>query len=318
MQEQSNRRPPDRPTTFTLCCVVDAHPRFYVEFILWTICVRNHLPDTIQPVAYFVGAVPADLVAWAQSNGIEVRRLEQVVVGSPHCNKIGPFFDDYRSDYTVVTDADLFFVDDPSPFFSSWRFRAPPNNHSVPPPRIFRSILEASGLGRPYRPGMAVCPGGHGIRETHINNICGSLVAAPRERREEFASTWKKWADWLIENRILLERWGVHVDQVGFAVAMEDMEEDVEFLPAQLNTILHIFKEVELPCAFHLSSAHVPQYPGRFNGDSTMNTDAVSEEMASSIEILNASIVDAIDVIGSLASTRDHRDKFLNPAWRRS
>ena len=38
-----NRKNPDTKT-FTLSCVVDKHPRFYVELILWIISAKKHLP----------------------------------------------------------------------------------------------------------------------------------------------------------------------------------------------------------------------------------------------------------------------------------
>jgi hypothetical protein len=303
---------------FTLCCVIDRDPRFYVELVLWAICAKRYLPSEIfRLIVYFVDAGPADLVSWLHDGNIETRQTLSVVNGSPHCNKIAPFLDETSADFTIVTDSDLFFVDDPSGFFQFPRFRAPPNNHCNPPPEIFKTILAATGLRRPYRPGIALHKGGNGMRETHINNISGGVIAAPTFQCKRFGQIWLKWANWLMANRSLMSSWAIHLDQVGFALAMEEIGEDVEFLPPQINTVLHSLGELATVYAFHLSSGHVPSFQERFNPDRTLNTSGVHENVALSIERLNECIRDAIRENLKLPSTKEHLDKFLNPQWAR-
>jgi hypothetical protein len=140
---------------------------------------------------------------------------------------------------------------------------------------------------------------------------------APSRRANELARRWKKWALWLVENRNLLERWAVHVDQVAFALALEELGEDVEFLPPQVNAILHLLEEVSSCIAVHLTTGHIPSYPERFNADRTLKADGLSEGMAEALERLNRSILDATKKIAELRSTREHYDKFLNPFWTR-
>jgi hypothetical protein len=306
-----------RSPTFALCCIVDEHPRFYVEFVLWAICVRNSLPERFRPFVYSIGEVPRDLLDWAGEFGVQAVLAAPVVEGSPHSNKIAPFFDDHGAEFTIVCDTDLFFVADPGELLTSNRFRAAPNNHCNPPPRIFQSILAASGLDRPYRPGVALFKGGEGLRETHINNISAGIVVAPSERAAELAEKWRKWAAWLVKNRGLLEAWGVHVDQVAFALAMEELDEDVEFLPPQINVILHLLGEISTCYALHLTTGHLPAFPHLLNADRTLATDGLAEGVRARLDGLNDGILEAVEVIRALPSTRDHLDKFLNPAWRR-
>jgi hypothetical protein len=303
--------------TFELCCVVDEHPRFYVEFVLWTICVRRNLPSNFRPSAYLIGDVPRDLSAWAIERGVQIIPAAPVVEGSPHSNKIAPFFDSHGCDFTIVGDVDLYFLADPSGVLTTDRFRAAPNNACNPPPRIFQSILAASGLDRPYRPGVALFKGSEGLRETHINNISAGIVVAPKGRSAELAAKWKKWATWLVQNRGLLEYWTVHVDQVAFALAMEELQEDVEFLPPQVNTILELLGEISTCYALHLTTGHIPQFPQRFRADRTMVTDDLAEDVRVGLNHLNEAIREAVEVICTLPSTREHLVKFLNPAWLR-
>jgi hypothetical protein len=237
--------------------------------------------------------------------------------GAPRCTRIVPFFDDHSADCIIVCDVDLFFVGDLSDLLGSWRFRAPPNNGSVPPPHVLQSVLAASGLGRPYRPGMAVIHRANTIRETHINNISGGVVVAPAARSKELALIWKKWAEWLVQHEALLGPSAFHIYQVSFALAMEELREDVEFLPPQVNTVLHILPEIASVRAFHLTPGHIPQYPQRFNSDKTMNADGLEPGVSQAIGRLNDCIREAVTTIASLPSTKDHLDKFLNPQWRR-
>lgn len=241
---------------YTFCSVVDRNPRFYVELVLWAICAGRYLPtDDFRFIVYFVGTPPPDLDDWLEARGIETRSIEPVVEGSPHCNKIAPFFDDHNTNYVMVSDLDLYFVGDPSRFINTPRFRAPPNNAGNPPPQIFKEILSATGLDRPYRPGMTALKGEGGIRETHINNISAGLVVAPSHRSMKLGRCWRKWSNWLVANRPLLGRWGVHIDQIGFALAMEELGEDVEFLPPHLNAIPHILNESQqlMHCIYRLA-----------------------------------------------------------------
>ena len=302
----------------SLGCVVDRHPRFYVEAVLWSVCVQRFVPSELtESVVWFVGDSPDDLVQWLLDKGIKTRTTSTLLDGSPHCNKIIPFLEAEEDVAVAVTDADLFFVDDPTSFLAGGRFRAPPNNHSNPPPYIWRNVLSASGMGRPYRPSLALFPGNGGVRESHINNISGGLIFAPNGRVKEFAKIWLRWAQWLVSNFEIMERWRVHVDQMSFALALEEMGEDVDFLPAQLNTILHLFQQIETPYAFHLSTGHLPNFANRFHEDSTISCEGLNEEVSLRIELLNDCIRDAVAAMVELPSTRDHLDKFLNPAWQR-
>ena len=305
--------------TFTLSCVVDRHPRFWAEAILWTTAVKRYLPRSrYEPIVYHLG-LPADLAEYLENREVEMRRIPGVVVeGHRHCNKIHPFLDDHRTDYTVVTDTDVYFVEDPSGFFTSDRVRAPPNNHSVPSPDVFKAVLAASGMGREYRPGLALFPGGHGSRETLLNNPSAGVIGLPARCRKRFARSWLEWAKWLAERREMLREGADHVDQVAFALACEEVAEDVEFLPPQLNAVLHLIEEISTVCAFHLSSGHVPQFPSRFDADRTLRKEGLSAGASRAADRLNLCIREAVDAIAGLPSMNGCLAKFLNPEYDRS
>jgi hypothetical protein len=95
------------------------------------------------------------------------------------------------------------------------------------------------------------------------------------------------------------------------------MQEDVEFLPPQVNTILHLLGEISTCYAVHLTTGHIPAFPQMFNVDRTMVTNGLQDGVRAALERLNNAIREAVEVIRTLPSTRDHLDKFLNPAWIR-
>lgn len=312
-------RPSEAALRFTLACVVDEHAKHRTELVLWTLCVKRYLPrDRFRPVVYFVHKAPEDLRRWLKKQGVDVVETTPMVAGSPHCNKIRPFLDPHPTDYTVVTDVDLFFVADPSPLFRSRRLRAAPNNHSRPPGHIFQAVLEASGMKRPYRPGVTLFRGDGNLRESGLNNISAGIVGIPAGTAEAFCSIWLKWAHWLVQNRELLGAWGVHVDQMSFALAAEEFGEDVEFLPPQTNAVLQILEEIETLYAIHLYGGHVIRYPQLFRADRTMNGTGFADGARAAIERLNPCIEEAVRVMSSLPSTREQVANFINPRRTRS
>jgi hypothetical protein len=304
--------------SFTVSCVVDQQPRFYTELILWAECAARYLPSSYKKIVYFVDHGVPDLLGWLDGRGFETRISTKLVPANPHCNKIAPFLDRCESDYTLVCDVDLFFVADPSPLFRSNRVRAAPNNHCNPPLEIFQSIFHAAGiLDWPIRPGISLFPGHMGQRETHINNLSAGIVGIPAPRRVELAKAWLHWGRWLAERANILGPWSMHVDQVALCLAMEHLGEDIEFLPPQVNCVLELLPQVATVYAFHLTSAHIPQYPHMFSSDKTLRTSEFSEGLTKSILALNDCILRAAEVIKELPSTRDHMVTFLNPEWKR-
>jgi hypothetical protein len=304
--------------SFTIACVVDRHPRFYTELILWAECAARYFPSSFKKIVYFVEHEVPDLLAWLSDRGFETRISEKLVPASPHCNKIAPFLDRCETDYVIVCDVDLFFVADPSPLFRSDGMRAAPNNHCNPPLHILKSIFDAAGmLGQPMRPGVSLFPGHMGERETHINNLSAGIVGMPALLRGEVAKAWLHWGRWLAERATILERWHMHLDQVALCLAMEHLGLDIEFLSPQVNCILELLPRVATVYAFHLTSGHIPQHADKFSSDGTLRLSEFPDGPTDSIVLLNECIVRAAEVIKRLPSTRDHMETFLNPQWKR-
>ena len=99
---------------------------------------------------------------------------------------------------------------------------------------------------------------------------------------------------------------------------MRGYGEDVELLPPQINTILHLIEQVSSIYAFHLSSGHIPKFPSCFNADRTLGKEGLSSGATQAVDRLNLCIREAVDDIAALPSLNGCMEKFLNPEYDRS
>jgi len=305
-------------TRHTIATVIDRHPRFRTELILWATCVHKTFPTSdFRRVVYFVDEAPAALTGWLEDRGFEWRLMAAPAPQSPHCNKLVPFLEQQSSDYVLVTDADLYFVANPVGLIADSAIQAAPNNHCNPPGHVFRDLFRHAGLEHAYKPGVSLMGGSSGHRETYLNNISAGIVCMPSATAASFAPTWLAKVRWLIENRGLLGPWAIHVDQVGFALAMAERNEQVLFFPPQTNIILHMLQTLDTAYAFHLTTGHIPHFSSRFLADGLLSDDGVSAPMKMAIGVLNESIAHAREEILRLPTTLASIEMFLNPAWRR-
>jgi hypothetical protein len=307
------------PATFAISTAVDGSVRLLGELVLWAVCVTRHLPrDQFAPFVHVVEtSLPSELADWLASLGIAVRRAPMPVPGVPHCNRLAAFLDPADVEYIIATDADLFVVRNPADLFDRKdHIKAAPNNACNPPAHIFRRIFTEIGRGWRFRPTMTLMASAAGSRETHINNISAGIVALPRARCKDFAMAWRRWAGWLSERRYLLEKWSGHIDQAAFALACEDVGEDVVFLPAQTNLVLHLLPYVETIYALHISSAHVPSFANRFQ-DRHLTTEGLSDLAEEGVQRLNECIDEALAAMRGMPSLRESEQTFMNPGWIR-
>lgn len=304
----------------SLSCVVDNHPRFLTEAILWATCCRKYLPPSAYAISiHFVDTWPEELVSYFRSLEIECVRSSSLLPSAPHCNKIIPFLSDEPFDddgYTIVTDTDLYIVRDVGEFLTSRRVRAAPNNHCQPPLQLFEAINREAGLHSVVRPGMSLFSGPGGRRETHINNPSGGIVCIPSISRRRTAERWLHWAQWLVDRSDLLQRWRIHVDQVALCLTMEEAGEDIEFLPAHCNAVLDLLAEVSHVYAFHITPGHISRYRRAFKKNKTLKPAFFGHRINGSMARLNDAIVEAVTTARQFEETRDFLPHFHSPGWR--
>ena len=300
-------------STIGLSTVVDAHPRFMCEFILWTLCANKHsdLPKRV----YFIGCQPEYLIEFASSNGVDVKFAESLISESPHCNKLIPFLDMEGFEDQIVTDSDLFLTGDISRFFLADAIRLAPNNHAVPSLSIFEQVFAAANVARPPEPGTALFKGGV-TRETYAGNVSAGVIFIPASERA-MAAAWLENARWLTQNKSLLGKSAGHVDQVSFALTLAKCERPFRYLPAQTNAILQLLPEIQTVYGLHLTSGHIPQYPHWFNHDRTLAWEKINPGLGSLGEQFNATVLEALQIMNAMPETASFSHNFLNPAYDR-
>ncbi len=293
-------------------CVVDNHPRFFCETVLWAICAAEYSGFNLGVV--FVGDVPQNLSKWLKSRGVTVEAAQTLIPESPHCNKLLPS-KIYQGERILVTDCDVFILDDFTFMLHADQVRLPENNHCNPPFPVFEKILKRRGLAGPFEPGLSIFAGQQ-TRETLGTNVsCGVIWVPPG-----FEDVWRLWeenARWLIDHRGLMGRFKVHVDQVAFAMTAEMARPNFRHLPAQTNAILQLLPKLHHPCALHLTSGHIPKFADWFDGIGRLQIETVGEHLRDPLNRFNRAVEQARQVLSEWPETAAFAANFLNPNWRR-
>ena len=291
--------------------VVDNHPRFFCEVVLWTICARRNTKFDLAVV--FIDTAPNNLSEWLRAQGVQTVTMETLLTESPHCNKIlpGRMFPGRR---ILVTDCDVFMLNDFDFMLHPKTAGLPENNHCNPPFSTFESILEAYGLSGPFEPGLSIFSSRYG-RETLGNNVsCGVIWIPP-----ELSDLWVAWEDcarWLLQNREIMGPYKVHVDQIAMAIALEETKVRFRHLPAQTNAILHLLPDVRSLYAIHLTSGHIPRFPEWFDANRHLMVPN-NPHISGDLEKLNSAIDEAIPLLATFPETATFAENFLNPNWKR-
>jgi len=296
-----------------LSTVVDAHPRFWCEFMLWTLCAKAHTKAPMR--AYFVGTPPPGLVRFAGSQGVDIRYSETLLPASPHCNKLLPFLDPDGFADQIVTDTDIFMLADLAALMQPDAVRLAPNYHCNPPLPFFQDLFRARGLGPP-EPGLALFVGGAGLRETYLGNVNSGVIMIPRAHRD-FAQAWLERARWMLDNPGLIGRWVIHTDQISFSLAARETGVPFVFLPPQANAMLEVLPQIQSLIALHLTSAHVPKYPDWFAADKSLRIAEINPALEPELSAFNGLIAQATTAINAVPELSAFAENFINPAWRR-
>lgn len=292
-----------------ICTIVDNHPRFYWEMLVWNICIERYLDKSdFDSLIYLINPVNQDIVNYLDTNGIAYRLADTWHIESPHCNKIIPYLDDLNSNYDhiIVTDSDWFLVKDIA-YYCNDAIRLAPNNSNNPPLHIYRRLFDALGWDN-IQAGVSLFETKSGSRESFINNNSGGITVVPKKLVKQYGEHWAKWALWLIDHRPLLGRWKVHVDQIATALAVTEMQLEIHFLPPQTNTVVQLLESTSEIVAFHVAKTHREYYREKFNDDLTFDTSMFTPALAPALNKVNKAISEANMIGESLPSVMPFLD----------
>ena len=307
------KRKSDKPHKNTkIASVVDNHPRFFCESVLWVLCLQRF--TRFHPRIYFANCRPPNLGSWMLERGVEVETMKTLIKESPHCNKIVPF-QDFGTTGGLVTDCDVFVLKDFQFMLNERHVRLPQNNNAIPPFKIFSDVLNAYGFQPPYEPGMALFSGSGG-RETFSLNVSCGVIWIPAAHIE-LVKCWKKMAKWLVANRSELGPYGIHIDQVGMVMALYETGTPFSHLAPHANAVLQILPEIGTLYALHITSGHLPFFPQFFTDEGMLNVDSINAGLAADLCAFNEVLAEAKSIISDLAETSEFAENFINPKWKR-
>lgn len=222
---------------------------------------------------HHVCALPRELAAVLRSLGVQTHAVEPFSPHLPHTNKIRQWTTPFpAASRVVLTDVDLAFVE-PLPIASIGAAVAgKPVDRPNPPLPVLRRIFEHAA--RPV-PDVIRCryrdaAGQLFVYETLSGNFNGGLYIIDAACLRPIGEAWSRWARWLIERIHLLERWNVHVDQVAFCLAVNEVGPDVELLTDRWNFPLH------LPCVDREVVPYVLHHHAAFDADAYLRPGALA------------------------------------------
>jgi hypothetical protein len=213
--------------------VIDGHPRFLAQ---GRIFVRTLLA---------AGVPPGDIVAQVTERSgqagkrlaarLRVRALDLPLgPDRAYCNKINQLFtladDDF--DVLVCCDTDLAILRPLDEVARSDAVRARRVDLENPP----LSVLEEARalLGLPERPAL-IATGCEPHAMTYALNCNGGMLLIPRQFVRPLGERWLGYAETLVANRQIMQRWVNHIDQVSWAFAMLRLRLPFEELPVEYN-----------------------------------------------------------------------------------
>jgi SAM-dependent methyltransferase len=219
-----------KPTAFS--CVVDNTPLLLAQGFLWVNCLKQ-----LRGVAaddLFVHTVEIDdheFLTWLADEEVNVVAIPRFHPLSPHCNKIQQLttFRDTNYRRVVLLDCDTAVIGDldlpnVTPVGASIA------HYGNPPASVLVTIFqEATGVPPDWVPAALE-------REpTDRNNCNGGVYICDRGFLTDLEDAWRSRALWSLEHLGLYGEHRFHIDQVSFALAMRDLQENVQHLDLAWN-----------------------------------------------------------------------------------
>ncbi len=213
--------------------VIDEHPRFLAQggiFLRTLLAAGVPTGDIVAQVTQRSGEAGRRLAA-----RFGVRALELPLgPDKAYCNKINQLFtladDDF--DVLVCCDTDLAILRPLDEVARAEAVRARRVDLENPP----LSVLEAARvlLGFPETPAL-IGTGCEPQAMTYALNCNGGMLLIPQRFIRPLGERWLGYAETLVANRQILQRWVSHIDQVSWAFAMLRLQLPFEELPVEYN-----------------------------------------------------------------------------------
>jgi len=220
-------------TRIVYSCIVDTHPKFrnQARIIIATLLSVGVLPDDI--IIHVAPDVPAETREAVAAMGVCIMELKPIAIGGGYFNKIAQLqmLGSVKASTYVLCDTDLAFLESLSAYAGSSVTWAKPVDAENPPLERLEAMRMRAGIRATPRIALTTSK----RLPTYATNCNGGVYILPRRTLLKLFLPWQEYARLASMAQDLLGRYVVSADQIGFALAMLYLEEDVAELPVELN-----------------------------------------------------------------------------------
>ncbi|SFA50009.1 Methyltransferase domain-containing protein [Paracoccus halophilus] len=220
-----------------ISCVIDRHPRFLTQAWLLLASLRSAGIAGDDPGTALVVHVPRDMANDARLDrlrglGAVIEPYDAFAEGpGAYCNKLVQFRTGLlqQAERVLLLDADLLFLRDPRPLFDDRAVRAKIVDSAQPPAEKWRPLFAQAGFPDPATAPATLRPD----LQVPARNCNGGAYFLPRAAFAALAEAWPRWSRHCLAQQALLGDHLHHADQLGFALAMQEL--DLPFLPLDVG-----------------------------------------------------------------------------------
>lgn len=237
-------------------CVLDYSPLMIVQNYIW---VTNLLSIGINPsniYIHIVSEVPKVFIDYLELTNVQLIVKKPFDARNKYCNKLvqlETFLENDDYDYVFLMDCDT-AVADLNGLELTETVYAKIVDFPNPPLYVLQEIFKENNfIVSEFETTFPL----NGEQITDWNNCNGGVYIISREFLSKLVKPWKQYSLWCIQNANLFgEKYDKHADQVGFAMAMASLDEQVSHLEVEWNYPTHVKSELDIrPQIIHYHDA---------------------------------------------------------------
>ncbi|CAB3765076.1 hypothetical protein [Paraburkholderia humisilvae] len=220
--------------------IVDADPKFaYEGYHLARSLIQHSCNSATDVNVQFTKEVGTETRDVFRRLGCTLHDIERFGDGR-YCNKIAQLANlhQFDFDHVVLLDTDMIAVADLRPFLSENALVAKVVDFPQPPLPVLEEIGRAAGMRN--LPPVGTVDAAHA--PTYAGNCNGGFYGIPKALAEGVDRSWRRWAQWLLENIEPLARNNMaqHVDQVSMWLAIVMDRIPYSAAPSNVNYYVHM------------------------------------------------------------------------------
>lgn len=235
-------------------CVVDAAPALYHQTMVWAWTATQLAGvDPRQLVVHLIDGCDDRLRRDLEAIGARCIPVRPFPNGTPMCNKLVQLESDTLLSHprVVLSDCDIAWIAPIDAHLFGEQPRAKVVDFANPPFELLQPLFREAGFPDAERSTTSI-----GNQMTFHNNCNGGLYLLSGGWLRRLREPWTRWLDWVEARTAQLGPYGVHMFQISFALAMEEIGARVEHLPLEYNFPTHTDRTAECPAGGDIRALH--------------------------------------------------------------